>query len=149
MKDKRNPILTAFMVLKNKSTPLIVRSLSSGSKRLTEIENYVSCLNRKAVAESLQYLEDTKIIAKDVFVGTNKILTAYKLTDLGKAILPISDELENKFEINWKDIEILNDEKGRPYVNILNNKIQNIEDIDISLSHCKQYAIANVVVIFK
>ena len=94
MKDKRNPILTAFMVLKNKSTPLIVRSLSSGSKRLTEIENYVSCLNRKAVAESLQYLEDTKIIAKDVFVGTNKILTAYKLTDLGKAILPISDELE-------------------------------------------------------
>ena len=61
----------------------------------------------------------------------------------------ISDELENKFEINWKDIEILNDEKGRPYVNILNKKIQNIEDIDISLSHCKQYAIANVVVIFK
>ena len=61
----------------------------------------------------------------------------------------VSDELENKFEINWKDIEILNDEKGRPYVNILNNKIQNIEDIDISLSHCKQYAIANVVVIFK
>ena len=61
----------------------------------------------------------------------------------------ISDELENKFEINWKDIEILNDDKGRPYVNILNNKIQNIEDIDISLSHCKEYAIANVVVIFK
>ena len=50
---------------------------------------------------------------------------------------------------NFSNIEILNDEKGRPYVNILNNKIQNIEDIDISLSHCKEYAIANVVVIFK
>ena len=61
----------------------------------------------------------------------------------------VSDELENKFQINWRDIEILNDEKGRPYVNILNNKIQNIGDIDISLSHCKEYAIANVVVIFK
>ena len=61
----------------------------------------------------------------------------------------VSDELENKFEINWKDIEILNDEKGRPYVRILNNKIQNIEDIDISLSHCKEYAVANAVVIFK
>ena len=61
----------------------------------------------------------------------------------------ISDELDNKFEINWKDIEILNDEKGRPYVNILNKKIQNIEDIDISLSHCKQYATANVVIISK
>ena len=61
----------------------------------------------------------------------------------------ISGELENKFEITWKDIEILNDEKGRPYVNILNNKIQNIENIDISLSHCKEYAVANVIVIFK
>ena len=61
----------------------------------------------------------------------------------------ISGELENKFEINWQDIEILNDEKGRPYVNILNNKIKNIENIDISLSHCKEYAIANVVVVLK
>lgn len=61
----------------------------------------------------------------------------------------ISGELENKFEINWQDIEILNDEKGRPYVNILNNKVKNIEDIDISLSHCKEYAIANVVVVLK
>ena len=38
---------------------------------------------------------------------------------------------------------------GIKFINILNNKIQNIEDIDISLSHCKEYAIANVVVIFK
>ena len=59
---------------------------------------------------------------------------------MDKRVLEISQKL---------DIEILNDEKGRPYVNILNNKIQNIEDIDISLSHCKEYAIANVVVIFK
>ena len=59
----------------------------------------------------------------------------------------ISDKLINKYEIEWKDIEILNDLSGRPYVNILNSKISNLKNIDISLSHCKEYAIASVVVI--
>lgn len=59
----------------------------------------------------------------------------------------ISDKLDNKFDIEWKDIEILNDLSGRPYVNILNYKTNNIKNIDISLSHCKEYAIASVVVI--
>ena len=59
----------------------------------------------------------------------------------------ISCRLENKFEISWQDIEILNDNTGRPYVKILNSILKNITNIDISLSHCKEYAIANVVII--
>ena len=59
----------------------------------------------------------------------------------------ISCKLENKFEISWQDIEILNDNTGRPYVKILNSNLNNITNIDISLSHCKEYAIANVVII--
>ena len=60
----------------------------------------------------------------------------------------VSNKLENKYDLGWKDIEILNDENGRPYVN--KNKLKDIvefEDIDISLSHCKQYAIATVVIL--
>ena len=60
-----------------------------------------------------------------------------------KAISPF---LENKFDIEWKEIEILNFEDGRPYVNILKKDV-NIKDIDISISHCKTYAVASVVVI--
>lgn len=59
----------------------------------------------------------------------------------------ISQLLENKFDIEWKDVEILNDENGRPYVNILKKHI-NFQDIDISISHCKTYAVANVVIYF-
>ncbi|MBQ2835714.1 MAG: holo-ACP synthase [Clostridia bacterium] len=58
----------------------------------------------------------------------------------------ISQLLESKFDIEWKQIEILNDENGRPYVNLLKEGI-NINDIDISISHCKTYAVASVVVI--
>lgn len=57
----------------------------------------------------------------------------------------ISQLLESKFDIEWKEIEILNDEDGRPYVNILKKGI-NIDNIDISISHCKTYAVASVVV---
>ncbi len=60
----------------------------------------------------------------------------------------VSDLLTDKFEISWKDAEISNDENGKPRVRIFHPKLQErIEDIDISISHCKEYAVASVVVI--
>lgn len=49
---------------------------------------------------------------------------------------------------SWQDFEVLNDEKGKPKV-FLKTKIEEIEDIDISISHCKEYAVATVVVLYK
>ena len=49
-----------------------------------------------------------------------------------------------------KDIEILNNELGKPYA-IFKNKIEsynNLYSVDISISHCKEYAEA-VAIIFK
>lgn len=59
----------------------------------------------------------------------------------------LSNTLENKYEIEWKDIEIQNDDKGRPYVKLKEKFMLGIEDIDISISHCKEYAVATVVLI--
>lgn len=62
----------------------------------------------------------------------------------------ISELLDDKFEISWKDAEILNDDQGKPRVTFTSKKIQEkIENIDISISHCKEYAIANVAIITK
>ena len=62
----------------------------------------------------------------------------------------VSELLNNKFEISWKDGEILNDENGKPRVTIKNNTLdEKIESIDISISHCKEYAVANVIIICK
>ena len=49
---------------------------------------------------------------------------------------------------DWKDFEILNDESGKPNVNV-KISISNLEDIDISISHCKEYAVATTIAIFK
>ena len=64
------------------------------------------------------------------------------------AFKAISEKFD-KYEITWKDIEITTNEKGRPKVEILNKKKPNLESIDISISHCKNYAVANVTVLLK
>ena len=52
--------------------------------------------------------------------------------------------------ISWKEIEILSDPSGRPLVHLYGN-VQNqandlgLNNLAISLSHCKEYAIACVV----
>ena len=65
------------------------------------------------------------------------------------AFKAVSNELKDKYQICWKDIECLNDENGRPFVNILGLDYKKIANIDVSISHCKEYATANVVVLFR
>jgi len=65
------------------------------------------------------------------------------------AFKAVSEEIKDKFSISWKDIETINDENGRPKVNILFLKDSKVENIDVSISHCREYAIANVTVLYK
>ena len=49
----------------------------------------------------------------------------------------ISQGFSNKYQINWKDIEILNDDSGRPYVNLNNiNFVEGIKRLCYSYSDC-------------
>lgn len=61
----------------------------------------------------------------------------------------ISESLPDKFALDWCDYEILNDESGKPKVKISGLDLEGIENIDLSISHCKQYAMATAVVIYK
>lgn len=65
------------------------------------------------------------------------------------AFKAISKILDDKYSVCWKDFEVINDAQGRPKLNILNVNLEDIESIDISISHCKTYAVANVVILFK
>jgi holo-[acyl-carrier protein] synthase len=53
--------------------------------------------------------------------------------------------------VGWKDIEVLNDGNGKPYV-VLSDNARNIFNrmkglgISLSLSHCKHYAVAYAVI---
>ena len=65
------------------------------------------------------------------------------------AFKAISEELNNKYDVCWKNYEISNDENGKPHLNILGINEENIENMDISISHCQDHAVANVVILFK
>ena len=56
--------------------------------------------------------------------------------------------------MKWTDIELLNDEMGRPYLNLYGSvkemaEKKHIDNISVSLSHCKEYAIAQVLLVPK
>ena len=53
-----------------------------------------------------------------------------------------------KTEYTWKDFEVLNDEKGKPYVNLGIN-VDELESLSLTLSHCKEYAVASVIAVYK
>ena len=63
-----------------------------------------------------------------------------------KAISPI---LKDKSKINWKSFEVENDNEGKPYISLYNIDSSILESIDISISHCKNYAVAYVVAVGK
>ena len=62
----------------------------------------------------------------------------------------ISKVLLLDYGMEWKSIEILKEETGRPYVNLKidNHKKQNLK-IDVSLSHIKDCAVATAVAIYE
>lgn len=69
------------------------------------------------------------------------------------AFKAVSGLLSDKYSLSWKNIEITNDPKGRPKLNFISidrkveKELKKIIDMDISISHLKEYAIANVSII--
>lgn len=61
----------------------------------------------------------------------------------------ISDDLKDKYAVCWKDFEIINNKDGKPTVNIIGVDLKNIISVDLSISHCKEYAVANVTILRK
>ena len=59
----------------------------------------------------------------------------------------VSNLLQDKYELTWTDVEIVNNKDGRPEVHFINSMLEDkIANIDISLSHIKEYAVAYCVV---
>ncbi len=63
------------------------------------------------------------------------------------AFKALSWKIENKYNVLWTDFEVTVNQQGRPSINIYRMDLSDIENIDISISHCKAYAVANVTVL--
>lgn len=64
----------------------------------------------------------------------------------------LSEHIDGREDMLWKEIEVLNDVNGRPKINLERLKkhgLQHLHSIDISISHIKEYAVASVVAMFE
>lgn len=58
----------------------------------------------------------------------------------------LSDYID--FPVSFNEFEIINNQNGKPKVK-LKFEIQDLESIEISISHCKEYAVAYATAVFK
>ena len=58
----------------------------------------------------------------------------------------VSSLLQDRFGISWKDAQVINDANGNPHVEFIGVKFKQIKSIDISISHCKEYAVATAII---
>lgn len=98
-------------------------------------------LHRVFTREEIAYCNNTKMMKYQHFAARFAAKEAvYKA---------ISSKLCADEKDIWTKIEITNDFTGKPIVNIESLHLKNIESMDLSLSHLKEYAIASFSIIFK
>ena len=100
--------------------------------------NQEKFLNRIYTSKEIEYCESKKMNKYQSYAG--------KFAAKEAIFKAISTFLNNKFQVEWKDIEVLNNSDAKPFV-CINNKIEEIKKckIDISISHTSTMAVASVV----
>lgn len=106
-------------------------------------------LNRIYTSSEIEYCNKSDIMKYQHYAARFAVKEAvYKA--ISNYVLDRDDGL-------WTSIEVINYENGKPGINVerLNKNITktandlNIKDIDISISHIKEYAIASAVAVFE
>lgn len=101
-------------------------------------------LNRVYTQEEIKYCDKNKEIDYQHF--------AARFAAKEAVFKALSSLIDDKYTISWKNIQIINEPSGRPIVELIDLSkedekiLKKIKNIDISLSHLKEYAIATAVV---
>jgi DNA-binding HxlR family transcriptional regulator len=83
----------ATAILGNKWTPLLLKSfLNEGEVRFCQIQNMVGGINPRTLCARLDDLETSGIIVKEACDDSSRC--TYKLTDKGRDLLPILQQMQ-------------------------------------------------------
>ena len=98
-------------------------------------------LNKIYTKQEIQYCESKKVQKYQSYAARFAVKEA--------AFKAISFKLKDKYQICWKDIETVVNVQGKPELKIIGLDLNDIESMDVSISHCKDYATANVTILIK
>jgi DNA-binding HxlR family transcriptional regulator len=91
---------SAFELLGKRWTGLIIRVLLSGPKRFKDISDVISGMSDRMLSERFKELEAAGIILRSVYPET-PVRIEYELTEKGKALHKVMDEVQNWAE-RWE-----------------------------------------------
>ena len=99
-------------------------------------------LNRVFTENEIKYCEEKNISKYEHYAARFAVKEA--------AFKAVSTLLKDKYSISWKNVETVNDQNNKPTINFValdkevEKELKKIQSIDVSISHLKDYAIANV-----
>ena len=85
-------IASAMEIIGNKWTALILRDLTAGPKRFTELEKSVGNINPRTLSQRLDDLEKHEIITKQAFAEVPP-RCEYSLTKKGQDLVPVLQQM--------------------------------------------------------
>jgi DNA-binding HxlR family transcriptional regulator len=96
---------SAFELIGKRWTGLIIRVLLTGPKRFKEMAEIIPNVSSKVLTERLKELECEGIIKREVYPEM-PVRIEYGLTEKGKELLPVLDELQ-KWAEKWIHFKIV------------------------------------------
>jgi DNA-binding HxlR family transcriptional regulator len=90
---------SAFGILGKKWTGLILRVLSDGPKRFSDLSGTICNMSDRMLIERLKELEAMDIITRKIY-NEFPVKIEYKLTKKGNALKPVLDEIQ-KWATEW------------------------------------------------
>ena len=88
------PVETTLTLIGDKWKVLILRDLSTGTKRFGELKKSVGNVTQKVLTAQLRDMEASGLITRIVYAEVPPRVE-YSLTDLGRSLKPILDAMQN------------------------------------------------------
>jgi DNA-binding HxlR family transcriptional regulator len=83
----------AFTVLGRKWAGLVIRELSAGPRRWSELRAGIPSVSARMLTERIKELEEEGIVSRDVQTGS-PVRVSYALTEKGRALIPVMQGIE-------------------------------------------------------
>ena len=87
------PVEMTLTLISNRWRVLILRDLMDGPRRFTQLKNSVGSISQKVLTQNLRAMEADGLLTRTVFPEVPPHVE-YELTDLGRSLKPILDELK-------------------------------------------------------
>lgn len=91
---ERCPVRAALDVIRGRWKPSILFELNSGPRRFSDLQAALRGITAQALSLQLRQLEADGVVARTVFADEVPVRVEYSLTDDGRALSGVMDQLE-------------------------------------------------------